>query len=346
VVPELGSIAGRARERLDPPSSERAAGAVMRVHLGRLVLVAFMGSVACVSPGSDRSGRASTGGAGGEATGGASGGATSTGGSVGTGGSIGTTGGSVGTGGSGEGTGGAPGGGADGGASTGDASSPPVPTTDGGAINVEGPIPPYVGPPVGPEVKMDCPDDPTQGFTEYKDTFVVERPYDLPVSARFSIDGGIYNFWVMHGDKKHSPTSTAANPRTEARYSQDFKTGIRLFSADVLWDKSVTAGTVVMQVHTTSTGIGPVYMVANGNGVSPLDSSKVMGGVIGRWVNLKVEINADTTASRYWINNCLVATQGKGTRGDGNDYFKMGVYHCDSGVCKDQYKNVHLYIKM
>src|SRR6185369_2339207 len=67
----------------------------------------------------------------------------------------------------------------------------------GGAIDVSGAIPPYEGPPVGPEVKMDCPGDPTAGFMEYKDTFHVEHPYDLPVSERFSIDGGIYTFWVV-----------------------------------------------------------------------------------------------------------------------------------------------------
>jgi hypothetical protein len=207
-----------------------------------------------------------------------------------------------------------------------------------------GEIPPYEGPPVGPEVKMDCGDDPTQGFTEYKDTFHVEKPSDLAVAARFSIEGGIYTFWVMHGDKQANPNSAAHNPRTEARYSQNFRTGTRLFSADVFWEKSVSNGTVVMQVHTTTTGIGPVYMVAGGGGVSPI-GGKVPGGVYDKWVNLKVEINAATTGSRYWINNCLVATQGSGTRGDGNNYFKMGVYHCDAGLCRDRYKNVHLYKK-
>jgi hypothetical protein len=232
--------------------------------------------------------------------------------------------------------------GKDGGATTSDGPAAP---RDSGPINLEGQIPPWEGPPVGPEVKMDCPGDPTEGFTEYKDTFRVEHPYDLPVSARFSIEDGIYNFWVMQGDKRHNPTSTARNPRTEARYSQNFRTGTRLFSADVFWEKSVANGSVVMQVHTTTTGIGPVYMVANGNDVSPISGSKVPGGLFGRWINLKVEITASTTGSRYWVNNCLVATRGSGTRGDGNNYFKMGVYHCDSGTCRDRYKNVKLYMK-
>src|SRR4051794_20645772 len=111
--------------------------------------------------------------------------------------------------------------------------APAPPKGDGGVPNYEGAIPPYEGPPVGPEVKMDCPGDPTEGFTEYKDTFHIEHPYDLPAAARFSIDDGISPFCIMHGDKKPSPTSPAPNPRTEARYSQNFKTGIRLWSGDV-----------------------------------------------------------------------------------------------------------------
>ena len=192
---------------------------------------------------------------------------------------------------------------------------------------------------------MDCPGDPTAGFTEYKDTFRVEHPYDLPTSARFSIDGGIYNFWVMKGDKRHNPTSTATNPRTEARWSQNFRTGTRMFSADVFWEKSVTNGTVVMQVHTTTTGIGPVYLVANGANVAPITGSKVMGGLFDRWINLKVLITSESTASQYWVNNCLVASKGSGTRGDGNNYFKLGVYHCDAGTCRARAKNIHLYMK-
>jgi hypothetical protein len=226
------------------------------------------------------------------------------------------------------------------------ADGPATPPGDAGPINLAGLIPtPWEGPPVGPEVTMDCPGDPTAGFMEYSDNFKVEHPYDLPVGDRFSIDGGVFTFWVKQGDKRHNPTSTATNPRTEANWSQRFRTGIRMFSADVFWEKSVTNGTVVMQVHTTSTGIGPVYLVANGANVPPITGSKVPGGLIDRWINLKVLINADTTASQYWVNNCMVASNGNGTRGDGNDYFKIGVYHCNAGTCRARVKNVHLYMK-
>jgi hypothetical protein len=327
----------------------------MPSNLTRLVLITFLSGIGCSSGGHPAGAGSDTGGSGGgeEGTGGSP-----TGGRTGTGGSAGGSGGTS-TGGAGPATGGASGGeggsggdpgasadagppGKDGGTVT---DGPGKPPGDAGPINLEGAIPPWDGPPVGPEVKMDCPGDPTAGFTEYKDTFRVEHPYDLPVSARFSIEGGIYTFWVMQGDKKHNPTSTATNPRTEANWSQRFRTGIRMFNADVFWEKNVTHGTVVMQVHTTSTGIGPVYLVANGDSVPPITGSKVPGGLFDRWINLKVLINADTTASQYWVNNCPVASKGSGTRGDGNDYFKIGVYHCDSGTCRARVKNIHLYTK-
>jgi hypothetical protein len=326
----------------------------MRSSVASVLLAAAVCGAGCAPPASEQpagtGGSTSSGGGGGGGEGAGAGGSSLA--SGGSGGGAGAMGGSAGGG-----AGGGPAG--TGGTSSGpteDASpgAPPdtatsndasAPAGDGGAGLYEGDIPPYEGPPVGPEVKMDCPGDPTEGFTEYKDTFQVGHPYDLPAASRFSIVDGVYTFWVMHGDKKQIITSTAENPRTEARYAARFKTGIRMWSADVYWDKSVTNGTVVMQVHTTTTGIGPVYMVANGNNVSPIDAKKVPGGLIDRWINLKVLINADTTASQYWVNNCLVATQAKGTRGDGNDYFKMGVYHCDAGTCRARIKNVHLYMK-
>jgi len=219
--------------------------------------------------------------------------------------------------------------------------------TDGGPLpSYEGELPLYEGPPVGPEVKMACPGDPTQGWTEYKDTFHVERPYDLPVNTRFKLDGGIYTFWVLRGDKPHTRTTTAKNPRTEARFKQNFTTGMRMWSADVLLERN-TNGSVIMQVHTTTTGIGPVYLHVEGNRLagSSITNSDVPGGLLDNWFNMKVAINAATTESQIWINNCLKSTM-RGTRGNGINYFKHGVYHCETAaLCRTHFKNVHLYQK-
>src|SRR5262249_31479026 len=98
-------------------------------------------------------------------------------------------------------------------------SSLPMTTDSRPPPSYSGEIPQY--PARGPVVTMDCPGDPTAGYTEYQDTFHVESPYTLPTNARFSItDGGIYNFWVFPNDAAHSPTANGKAPRSEARWGQ------------------------------------------------------------------------------------------------------------------------------
>jgi hypothetical protein len=231
-------------------------------------------------------------------------------------------------------------------------------TTDGGpAPSYSGEIPQY--PDVGPTVMMDCPGDPTMGYTEYKDTFHVESPYTLPTNNRFSItNGGIYNFWVFPNDSAHSPTANGKSPRSEARWGQlvdaatggNFTTGQRIWSGDAFWESSVT-GSIIFQVHTTATGIGPVYMNMTGTSISdtpPISGgTTIMGGSLaGRWVNMKVAFDAATRSSQVYINNCLMGTITNGTGGDGHFYFKNGVYHCGAAAgCRDHYKNIHFYKK-
>src|SRR6185436_3753665 len=142
------------------------------------------------------------------------------------------------------------------GGATEDASTDPGGTRDGGSAIVdsgtpmsvdgspppsyEGQIPIYYGPAVGPIVKMDCPEDPTAGWTEYQDSFNVQRPYNIPINTRFSITNGIYNFWVFPNDFPHAPDAGGRNPRTEARYGGtadkatggNFQSGARMYSAD------------------------------------------------------------------------------------------------------------------
>jgi hypothetical protein len=225
--------------------------------------------------------------------------------------------------------------------------------TDGGPLpSYEGEIPIYYGPDVGPVVAMQCPGDPTEGFTEYKDSFHVERPYKVPLNTRFSITGGIYNFWVFPGDSPHSPIAHGRNPRTEATFGGTydkatvssgtgnasgigyFTTGKRIYSADVLIESSAT-GSIVLQLHTTATGIGPVYVTGGG----------IPGGMVNQWFNLKYVFDAATLKSQVFINNCPKGTL-SGPRGNGHFYFKHGVYHCgNGGGCRDHFKNVHLYVK-
>jgi hypothetical protein len=230
-----------------------------------------------------------------------------------------------------------------------------------------GEIPIYYGPPVAPIVKMQCPGDPTQGWTEYVDTFHVEYPYKVPLNTRFSIIGGIYNFWVFPNDSAHSPTANGTNPRTEAAYGAlhdmanvplstgnnagigFWTTGMRMYSADMFLESNAD-GSVIFQLHTEATGIGPVYLslsggdLTNGTGGSvAISGSSATGGLADNWFNLKVAFDSATKQAKLYVNNCLIKTV-SGPGGDGRFYFKNGVYHCGaSGGCKTHFKNVHLY---
>jgi hypothetical protein len=230
----------------------------------------------------------------------------------------------------------------------------------------DGEIPIFYGPEVAPVVKMDCPEDPTAGWTEYKDTFHVEHPYTIPTNTRFSITGGIYNHWVFPNDAPHSPTAMGRNPRTESRYgglhdktpgapgadgNGNFTTGQRMYSADMLIEKNAV-GSAIMQIHTTASGGGPIGIRINGgnmvnNGsLTVVDGSTVPGGLVDKWFNYKASLNADTLEVKIYINNCLKSTY-KGGRGDGHFYFKNGVYFCKTSAngCFSHYKNIHFYTK-
>jgi hypothetical protein len=109
----------------------------------------------------------------------------------------------------------------------------------------------------------------------------------------------------------------------------------------------------IMQIHTTADGGGPIGlrvqangdMVNNGN-LTVVQGSSVPGGTIDKWFNFKASLDTATQEVKIYINNCLKSTY-RGPRGDGNFYFKNGVYFCKTSQngCFSHYKNIHLYKK-
>jgi hypothetical protein len=247
--------------------------------------------------------------------------------------------------------------------------------TDGGAANVdsntpmsvdgapppsyEGQIPIHYGRPVGPIVQMDCPGDPTEGWTEYQDSFNVQRPYNLPINTRFSITGGIYNFWVFPNDFPHSPDAGGRNPRTEARYGgtadkatgNNFQAGMRMYSADMFIERNAV-GSAIMQIHATDPAVPigvrvmPSGDMVNNGTLTVVRGSTVPGGLIDSWFNYKASLDTATMEVKIYVNNCLKSTY-TGQRGSGAFYFKNGVYFCKTSQngCFTHYKNIHLYKK-
>ncbi len=231
----------------------------------------------------------------------------------------------------------------DGGPGTGPAVEPPSGPMDFGGVGQQPLIPlAYTAQPVPPIVAMDCPEDPTAGYTEYKDSFVVQRPRNLPAAERFKYEGGIYTAWIFPGDQPHKPNNNT-NPRTETRFS-DLGTGEHIMSVDVMVEPG-SDGTVVHQFKSAGTRGGNIgtYLQVNGGTIKDR-AGTVATGVLGKWVNIKVAFNIPTGVGRIWLNNCLKVT----TQKERNAlwYFKFGTYHCDNApMCRAHFKNIHLFQK-
>jgi hypothetical protein len=224
---------------------------------------------------------------------------------------------------------------------TGDA-SPTGPTNYGGPG--EHPSIPlqYTATPIAPLVTPDCPEDPVQGFTEYKDTFVIQRPYDLAAADRFSYENGVYTFFVKSGDHAHQPGNGTA-PRTEARYP-NFSSGEHLWTGDVLLDSPLSK-TCVFQIHNVEASIAVYLRVIDGRLFNLSTGKTILNDAYGKWFNLKVAFDTKTHQVRTYINNCLKETSQSPSGPTPDWYFKHGTYTCDSGTCRDHYKNIHLYQK-
>src|SRR3954462_11539940 len=77
---------------------------------------------------------------------------------------------------------------------------------------------------------------PTDGWSQYTDTFVVQKPYNLTESDRFSDSGGVYTCWILPNDKPFK-TDTPTGPRTEMRWSTWADQKIEhMFEADVMYE--------------------------------------------------------------------------------------------------------------
>jgi hypothetical protein len=189
---------------------------------------------------------------------------------------------------------------------------------------------------------MDCAEDPSVGWTEYKDSFVVQRPRNLAAKDRFKYENGIYTAWIQANDQPHKPNNTT-NPRTETRFS-DIGTGEHLMSLDIMVEPG-TSGTVIHQFKSAGTRGGNIGTYIEMNGGTLRDrAGTVATNVSGKWVNIKVAFNIPTGVGRIWLNNCLKVT----TQKEKNAlwYFKFGTYHCDGAqVCRANFKNIHLYHK-
>ncbi|KAI9108649.1 hypothetical protein K1719_020296 [Acacia pycnantha] len=169
--------------------------------------------------------------------------------------------------------------------------------------------------------------DLTLGFTELPlnaSNFKHDKPYDLPVSSRYSFHDGVHKFWVYSNDKplsKNSPT----RPRSEIKIQgYDYSSGVWQFEGHG-YVPSGTSGFCIMQVFGSDPPHATTLMVRTYNDSLAYYRGPVLVPCIwDKWFQLNVIHDVEASIVRVYIDRVLVY-EAPG-RGGHSHYFKFGVY--------------------
>ncbi|MEU3646311.1 polysaccharide lyase family 7 protein [Lentzea sp. NPDC034063] len=177
-------------------------------------------------------------------------------------------------------------------------------------------------------------------------TYTVQKPYNLALSSRYKLEGGVHTMWVYDYDQPHTQGSPT-DPRTEMRFNQEYSSGSRAWEGEIYIPAGVSGPTVVQILRgsrpdgTRATDV--MLNVANINGGTlRKDSDQVIAtGIYNKWFKIRVEHTAVAggrgTVKTYY-NGALKLThqdEGPATR-----YFKNGVYHHGSGRAEARFRNI------
>lgn len=180
----------------------------------------------------------------------------------------------------------------------------------------------------------------------YTDTYNVQHPYNLPVSARFSISPGpVYNTFILAGDKGFTPT-THTGPRTEMRWVTNWTVSEHVWEADVLIDAG-SQGSAIQQVHAVCCAFEPIYVqVLNGGNLrNDNGSTQIAHALWGKWFHMVVAYDPTSGNGRIWINGSLVLTRHDPHPLGTQWYFKNGVYGITGARSETHYKNIRFWHK-
>ncbi|XLT13677.1 hypothetical protein HN51_059367, partial [Arachis hypogaea] len=149
----------------------------------------------------------------------------------------------------------------------------------------------------------------TDGFTQlpldHKD-IEIQRPYDVPESARYSFVNGVHKMWVYSSDKPHSKNSRT-NPRTElAIKGYDYSSGVRQFEAQGFVPRD-TSGVCVMQIFGASHLRATTLMITTNKGSLSYYRSPVLApNIWNRWFKLNVIHDVDASTVKIYIDGIFV----------------------------------------
>ncbi|CAN0892223.1 Citrate-binding protein [Linum grandiflorum] len=181
--------------------------------------------------------------------------------------------------------------------------------------------------------------DPTAGFHEVKlseHNFKIQRPYDVPISKRYSFKDGVRKLWVYGNDKGHSPGNRTP-PRTEIRIQME---------AEVYVPKG-TSGASLMQVH-GGKGVSSTVMVRIYDGDLRYYSGTVLAhDMYDKWFKMNMIHDADNQKVAVYVDGKEVFRHD--ARGKAPDfYFKCGVYTAPkdhSRYMESRWRNIKMYKK-
>lgn len=184
-------------------------------------------------------------------------------------------------------------------------------------------------------------------WTEHPFTYNMQKPWDLPLSARYRNESGTHTMWVYDYDKPHTQDSNT-DPRTEMRWLQEYSSGQHAWQGDVYIPTGVS-GPSVMQIlrvrggdpGTPATDV--MFDVHNQSGgtLRRYGSEVLATGIYNTWFRLRVEhtaVSGGTGSIKAYVNGTLkltVADRGRATR-----HFKNGVYHHGSGRAEARFRNI------
>jgi hypothetical protein len=175
----------------------------------------------------------------------------------------------------------------------------------------------------------------TNGYVVIPDSYTVQKPWNLPVSDRFSASNGVYTCWVYGTDQPFQQGS-GTGPRTEMRWETwTNQTVANQFAFDELFSAG-TQNTCIHQIKSDDKGDGSggeaVYLQVNQPGtLRESVNANFASGIANTWFHINSIYDPASGAADLYYNGSLVfSTTSYGPYPNGNWYFKTGVY--DNGM--------------
>jgi len=160
--------------------------------------------------------------------------------------------------------------------------------------------------------------------------FAIHKPYNVPLSSRYTEADGVYHLWAFTNDAAFSAGNKTL-PRTEHRFKPDYTSGEIQYQA-MLMARTNENSYCIFQIHTgdaQSPGHGATtfmlfWFSKDGGSVHDYSGKELARNLGNDWFQLNVDHNLVTHTITVWINSQQVWRQRD--NGASDFYFKDGVY--------------------